>query len=228
MTNGNSDGTTGAALIDQIRADALLMARFAIRSGLPVAPWATAILASVESDTSTDDPVVTVRKLTRVHRHLSELVAPATPASIRITLAAGSFSAAVKELPLIAGMLILGAICAVMLLGAPQLAPFLQRTGWFDEGLALLMGDTALSVGAAGTGAAFYALFTLHSYVKKGTFEPKYTIVYWTRFFLGVMAGVVLVFALDSWDYFGKDASDPVSSAAFPISRALTALLGGA
>lgn len=203
------------------------MARYAIRSGLPIAEWATATLARVEAGADTDDPVAVVRKLTRVHRHLSEVVAPATPASIRITLAAGSFSEAVKELPLLAGMLILGAVCSAMLLGAPQLAPFLGRTGWFDADLARLMGDTALYLGASGTGAAFYALFTMHSYVKKGTFEPKYTIVYWTRFFLGVMAGVVLVFTLDAWDYFGQGTGDVTATASFPINRALTALLGG-
>lgn len=200
------------------------MARYAIHAGLPIAEWATATLARVEAGTGTDDPVALVRKLTRVHRHLSEVVAPATPASIRITLAAGSFSEAVKELPLLAGMLVLGAICSAMLLVAPQLGDFIIRVGIAGDDVAWMLADTALYVGAAGTGAAFYALFTMHSYVKKGTFEPKYTIVYWTRFFLGVMAGVVLVFTLDAWHYFDPA---PADGAGFPINRALTALLGG-
>jgi len=45
---------------------------------------------------------------------------------------------------------------------------------------------------AASVGASFYALFKMNSYIAKETFDPTYSVTYWTRYVLGIVAGLLL------------------------------------
>ena len=45
---------------------------------------------------------------------------------------------------------------------------------------------------AAGLGASFAVLFEINTYTLKAAFDPLYEPSYWTRFALGLIAGVLL------------------------------------
>lgn len=56
---------------------------------------------------------------------------------------------------------------------------------------------SALAVmSAAGLGAGFHALWTLHGYIKDRTYDPAYNHVYVIRMVLGTVSGTILGYAL--------------------------------
>ena len=44
----------------------------------------------------------------------------------------------------------------------------------------------------AALGASFYALFEVYKYITKDLYDPKYDSIYWIRFVLGIVSGVIL------------------------------------
>jgi hypothetical protein len=125
-----------------------------------------------------------LRGLTRIHSVLAELVAPATPRSLAATENADSFARAMRSIPLIGQMLTVGLLCLAAYIAV---LAFPAGAGSWGE-----VARQAGLLAAAGLGASFYALFTANRYVIARTYDPKYTIVYWTRFGLGLIAGVIL------------------------------------
>ncbi|HEX6999585.1 MAG TPA: hypothetical protein VF322_15705 [Gammaproteobacteria bacterium] len=127
----------------------------------------------------------TLKLALEVHSRLSELVAPATPDSIR----ASSFFRNWALLAIvIVGVLSLGLVLFPALIGPPTAS---------QNGISELL----QIVGAAGFGAAFYSLHTATTYLRDGTFEPQYNQIYLIRFILGVFGGVILArFAADLLD----------------------------
>lgn len=45
---------------------------------------------------------------------------------------------------------------------------------------------------AAGLGVSFAALYKANTFIANGTFDPTYHASYWIRFFLGLIAGLIL------------------------------------
>jgi hypothetical protein len=56
----------------------------------------------------------------------------------------------------------------------------------------LLLHVLVFLMSAAGIGATFQALFTAHSSIANGTYDPRYESSFWTQISLGVIAGLVL------------------------------------
>jgi len=81
---------------------------------------------------------------------------------------------------------------------------------------------------AAGMGGCFHALFTAHSYIEQGTYDPRLESSYWMRIGLGIIAGLVLsqMIPIGSGPETGDAATAPVSSASV-FGKPLLALLGG-
>lgn len=79
---------------------------------------------------------------------------------------------------------------------------------------------------AAGLGASFAGLYKANAYITKGTFDPTYHASYWIRFFLGLIAGLVLAIMV-SEDYFNKNVSGDVAFLEQGIVRPMLAMLGG-
>ena len=93
-----------------------------------------------------------------------------------------------------------------------------------NHGLPLLLNEAFL-FSAAGMGASFAALFTATRYIQEGTYDPTYEVSYWTRFILGLMAGMILavLIPLNSNAPQGQNATMTINIFAKP----LLALLGG-
>lgn len=81
---------------------------------------------------------------------------------------------------------------------------------------------------AAGLGAAFAGLYKANAYIANGTFDPTYHASYWIRFFLGLIAGLILA-VMVSEDYFSKGSAGEADFKFLEqgIVRPLLAMLGG-
>jgi hypothetical protein len=160
-----------------------------------------------------------LRGLVRMHGVLAEIVAPATPRSIRATAAADSLGGAIRSIPLIGQLLTLSVLFLCVFVLVSVFGPTLGAEPPWPAAVHFL---TLLS--AAGLGGAFWALFTAHRYVVAGTYDPRYTIVYWARLCLGVMSGVILgAFVFTRF----PDSAKAGSHGAVLFTSSLAALLGG-
>lgn len=73
---------------------------------------------------------------------------------------------------------------------------------------------------AAALGASFYSLFEAYRYIVTASFDDRYEAVYWIRFILGLVAGIMLSEFIDvRWEEFNNSS--------LSITRPLLAFLGG-
>jgi hypothetical protein len=154
-----------------------------------------------------------LRALTRIHAVLAGVVAPATPASIRAILpTTQGIWKALMGLPLLGFM---------SLFGVSALAGFtaVNSLPVVSQALGAAAANQLNYLCAAAIGASFYALFTAHRYVVAGTFDPRYNLVYWSRLFLGIIAGAILA------NFMGEPPA--TNGTGFPITQTSVALLGG-
>jgi len=193
----NKSGWTFSAKMTD---ESLIMARYALGKGLKVPSWIVERLKLVAflSDNQPKLPDLSADGIAKgqddalLHATLSELVTPATPASIELTEGVGGFFK-FKGMKVMTGMTWAGII---------SLALFLLTLG--SKGAqAVVSGDTPWYLTAtflsqvnllasAGLGASFYALFVANIYIVNRTYDPSYAATYWVRFFLGIIAGVIL------------------------------------
>jgi hypothetical protein len=91
--------------------------------------------------------------------------------------------------------------------------------------------DLLQIIGAAGLGSSFYALHTASSYIKSGTFDPKYNNTYLIRLVLGLLSGLILAYFLKDLLHLntakaGGGTEDPGAKVAL-IGVSALALVGG-
>jgi len=75
----------------------------------------------------------------------------------------------------------------------------------------------------AGLGASFSALFTANRYIQEGTYDPIYETSYWTRFVLGLIAGLIMSQLVP----ISADAAKTGHPDMTILSKPVLALLGG-
>ena len=242
MFNSRSDASTamnsgrlnGTDLIRQIADETLLMARFAARRGLKV-PEGTlagalavdALLAKIaakgESEhaafAATDDFARELRELTRAHQRLTEVVAPATPGSIRETEGVTGLLSAIPNVGVVRKMLILGGFSLL------AYVVMLCVADWSSDARVKVVLFQLQLLAAASVGAAFHSLFTANEYVTNGTFDTKYAMSYYIRFFLGLIAGPILANTLITANGGGSAADTGLSLQ--KLGPTAISLLGG-
>jgi hypothetical protein len=165
-----------------------------------------------------------IRQLTYAHNRLVDIVAPATPRTILFMETsirqAGSWEF-LGRVPFVRRMMY---AAILFLLGAIVTRTFLHMN-------VLPQGENALAgVGGplflqqlhlmtvAGLGASFAVLFEVNTYTLKAAFDPLYEPSYWTRFALGLIAGVMLA----------ELASSDTNTHLYPgVAQPTIALLGG-
>lgn len=167
------------------------MAKYALASGLSVSE---AVMESLE--TAKNMQSGGINRLTIIHKHLAQIVAPATPRTILLldieSKKEGLFNF-LGPVPLIRRMM-LAAIISLISFVILSLSPDVNTEGGGilqSSGVPLLLNEL-FYLSAAGLGASFGALFTANRYITEGTFDPKYESSYWIRFTLGLIAGIIL------------------------------------
>lgn len=152
-----------------------------------------------------------------VHDQLLKLVAPASPGSIAASSLTPRRNPALFSICLFAVFSFVIFIIPVLLSAVAK-----DRLGQ-DVGHDL--SDLLQIVGGAGLGSSFYALHTASSYIKSGTFDPKYNNTYLIRFGLGLLSGLILAYFLKDFLNINTTNSNGPSLAKIGVSA--LALVGG-
>lgn len=202
-------GVTGDAL-ESCRA----MARYALAGGIPVPAWVVEI--TERDEVAGDGAATAVDQLVRAHAYLARAVAPALPQTLVLfehERRHARFATAFGPVKLVRQLMAASTLFLCTFV-ATSLSPAVNAESgdlFTTSGTDLLLNE-AFFLSAAGIGASFAALFQVNRFVAKGTYDPKYDTSYWTRFILGLIAGMVLAELV------------PVEGS---FSRPLLALVGG-
>jgi hypothetical protein len=202
------------------------MASYAVSAGISIP---VSVLAAIDAPPAPGEDGEIVR-LSVAHEQLVRIIAPTRP-SLVMALAEGEDQAGALR--------VLGRVLLVrykMLVALGSLAAFiaLSLTGYINDetnghifessGVPLLVCELFF-LSAAGLGASFAGLFQADREIMAGTFDPRHQSSYWTRFLLGLIAGLLLATLLD---VHGSGAShEGRTESSIRLTEAALALLGG-
>jgi len=177
------------------------MAEYCLSTGRSIPPSLLQnIQAAAEQHQETHPPRALdseeLKKLATAHNQLVRLVAPATPQALKL-LSQGSNSrlSFLGPFPFIQRMMLAAISCSLLFI-LFSLSEAINNSGNGDiltsSGLPLLINEIFF-MAAAGMGASFAALFDASRYIADRCFEPRFEVTYWIKFFLGLIAGLILV-----------------------------------
>lgn len=137
-------------------------------------------------------------ELIHSYNYLAKLIKPAMPGTLILfekNRQSKSPFRFLGPLPIVRGFMLVTIISLLALIGI-SLSPMvnndsmqlsmLQGKGWSQAA------RLAFLLSAASVGGSFYALFKMNSFVKQGSFDMKYAPTYWSRYVLGLVAGILL------------------------------------
>lgn len=181
-----------------------------------------------------------------LHSDLAKVIAPATPATVLLmenSKRRGLFGL-LGPVPLVRRLNVITMVCLLTFLG-------LFAVDWRMEeniidsftingdifsynGWKFIVNELVILCMAA-LGASFYALFEVYKYITKNSYDPKYDSIYWIRFVLGIVSGVILAqFIFVSPEILGEDVGDVANNVSksrelggFMTYKPLLAFLGG-
>ena len=164
-----------------------------------------------------------IRNLMAIHRQLSRIVSPASPQTLLLLAqerVSGGFLNFLAPLPLIRHVMLAAVISLIALIWLSTSPHVTGQRSTSDmlvsSGVPLLLNELFF-LAAAGLGASFATLFKANKYVIDGTYDQKYDTLYWSRFLLGMIAGLILV------EFIPLDTSN----FKLPMTRPILAVLGG-
>lgn len=175
-----------------------------------------------------------------LHRELAVVIAPATPATVLLmeTNKRKGLFGLLGPVPLVRRLNIITMLCLLTFLGlffAKEVDSISINGDILSyEGMAFVYNELVILCMAA-LGASFYALFEVYKYITKNSYDPKYDSIYWIRFVLGIVSGVILAqFIFVSPEILGEDVSDVADNVTksrelggFMTYKPLLAFLGG-
>ncbi|QQP90408.1 hypothetical protein IGS68_03880 [Skermanella sp. TT6] len=219
-------------LTQRIALECDAMARHALSTGLAIPEPLMQRLDTIETAATVGG--VPAATLAALHAQLAKVVAPASPRTIyllQIDRARNSFMSCLGPLPAIRRLVAGTALFTLMFVltslsdavSVKNLASDIYSMSGLDSLLVL-----AFLMSAAAMGGCFHALFTAHSYIGAGTYDPHFESSYWIRIGLGVIAGLVLSQMIPIGPEVDQTTGAITSgSAAATFSKPLLALLGG-
>ena len=217
-------------LSQHLGSEAVAMAEAALARGKEVpANVIVTLEAWQKCDASKGEaPADLLSDLARAHHVLAQLLAPATPRTILLLYQERDASLFFRFLGPI------GLILHLMLAAIVSLLLFVVFVCWFtpaydpnnpvsilNMGGIPMLSLLAQWLSAAGLGASFVCLYKANRFVTEGTFDPMYIGSYWIRFFLGLIAGLLLSSVVNESVIKGNTILVP------GIDRVLLAILGG-
>lgn len=145
-----------------------------------------------------DDSDIKGQELMPVYNYLVNLVKPATPGTLVLFEKNRQSTRRFKflgPLPIVRQFMVLSIFSLVALI----LVSLSPNVNVHTIQLSMLQGEgvdqmerLAFLLACASVGASFYALFKMNTYINQGTFNMKYSATYWSRYVLGLVAGVLL------------------------------------
>lgn len=220
-------------LREQILLECEAMMRHALGNGLAVPgtlaqdlhkELGSVLNASLEADLNQAAGLTTdIGNLIAIHRQLSRIVSPASPQTLLLLArerVSGGFLHFLAPLPLIRHVMLAAVISLIALIWLSTSPHVTGQSNTSDmlvsSGVPLLLNELFF-LAAAGLGASFATLFKAHQYIVDGTYDPKYDTLYWSRFILGMIAGLILV------EFIPLDTSNHK----LPMTRPILSILGG-
>lgn len=175
-----------------------------------------------------------------LHKELSIVIAPASPATVLLMERnkRGGLFGMLGPVPLIRRLNIITILCLFAFL---SLFFFEEVDSYTINGDILSYGglkfvyNELVIVSIAALGASFYALFEVYKYITNDSYDPKYDSIYWIRFVLGIVSGVILAqFIFISPEILGEDVGETADNLSksqelggFMTYKPLLAFLGG-
>lgn len=209
---------------EQLVRESIAMAQYALAAGKQITSATAATLeqARAAPEGTTSD----IAAITRVHDQLSKLVAPATPRALMLMgdehgAPRNGLRAMLGPVGLVRRMMVAAIVSIVVFIGV-SLTSYVNEplTVQNSEGVKLLATEL-FWLSAAAMGASFAMLMQVSSYVVKRNYDPRYEPSYWIKFFLGVMAGFILVTLVPF------DAGRSATGSALSLAQPTFAMLGG-
>jgi hypothetical protein len=214
------------------------MLNYALSNGKKVKPAALEKLKKLKNDMAAAeasgiaDRDSKADNLAEVHSLLAESISPATPATVVLLEdTAKSGPRFLGPVPLVRRMLLVTIICLFVFLGLfgfPEVdASTINGDILNYEGLKFVYNELFI-VSAAALGAAFYALFEAYKYIATSSYDSRYDSIYWIRFILGVVAGVILAQFIFSAQPIDPSQLNEATGTTFSMTyKPLLAFLGG-
>lgn len=233
-------------LQEQLVRESCSMVRRLVSSGSRVPPSLIQAAEGFERALEHRRPI-DITALAGTHERLSRLVAPAKPGTLYLLDVSfhqqGQNPSSLGPVKLVRDLVRVAMVCvavfivlSVVVLTDAHAAIDLfnvepdpgQRVGAAGDNHTLLVVKIILQrvfwLAAAGIGASFAMLFALNDEISSRTFDPDETPAYWVKFFLGVVAGFILVALVPIDSGSGAEGATSSTQALGPPT---IALLGG-
>jgi hypothetical protein len=189
------------------------MVRHLVTNGTRVSPQVVQTADQFETALAQNQPI-DIAALAATHERLSRLVAPAKPGTLYLLddsfHQAGRLNSPIR---LVRDLVKVAVACVVvfLLLSITAVTEAHPEIQIFDDPVIRVVMDRVFWLAAAGIGASFAMLFTLNDQILSRTYDPDETASYWVKFFLGVVAGFILValVPLDTTADSGAEALAP-------------------
>lgn len=175
-----------------------------------------------------------------LHNEMATVIAPATPATVLLmeqNKRNGVFGI-LGPVPLVRRLNIITMFCLLAFLGlffATDVDSYTVNGDILSyKGMAFVYNELVI-VCLAALGASFYALFEVYKYITKNSYDPKYDSIYWIRFVLGIVSGVILAQFIfvdpailgDGVDEVEREMNNSRELGGFMFYKPLLAFLGG-
>jgi hypothetical protein len=209
---------------EQLLHESVEMIRFAFARGGSVPTSVVNVVEQYQSHPA-ESPPLDPSALVQAHGRLAKLVAPATPMGV-VLMSGASHPGRwgfLGPVPLVRRLMktAIGCVVVFILLSLTQLVDGTDIDIVHSNGLQLLVNEL-FWLSAAGIGASFAMLFQVNDYIVRCSYDPKHEPSYWVKFFLGVMAGFILVTLVPLPEPAGEEAARGML-----LAKPTIAMLGG-
>ena len=236
-TKSTSKSLPHISLRDQLYRESRAMAEYSLTHGNMVPAGTIKTIESFgllaenhENQANKSREDLDISALVTAHGTLVKIVEPAKPRTILLLdmeKRSSGFFKFLGPVSLIRQMMV-AAIISLSFFVVLAMTAAVSGTGgniMSQFGVGLLL-NLLFYLAAAGLGASFAGLYKANSYITKGTFDPTYQASYWIRFFLGLIAGLVLS-VMVSDEFCRTNLNGEVAFLEKGLVRPLLAMLGG-
>lgn len=228
LENPSNTEVSSPTIAHQLLYECEVMVRFAARTGITLKKEHLTVLDEKKGKLKVSDVLPT-------YNYLIEQVKPVSPGTLILIEENKNSKSILKSLgpvPIIQHFMLVSLACLIAMISLSffgdlnvntvQLS-MLQGSGWGQ------VHRLGFLTACAGVGASFFALFKMNNFIKAGTFDIKHNSTYWSRFVLGIVAGLLLsemfVVFIEPTNY-GNSASGPMDNAKY-LLKPILAILGG-
>ncbi|MEO9806231.1 MAG: hypothetical protein ABJF04_23420 [Reichenbachiella sp.] len=225
------------AINEDLLSQCQAMLKYAIRQGKQLNTNNIQSLDHIIDLTEVSSGQKNTDQLVALYNYLITVVNPAKPSTIALLESSSGkdhFLSFLGPIPIFRQFMVVTVLSILLLIGLSLLPELNARTIQISilqgSGTTQLVLLTFL-VASASLGTCFNTLFKMNGYLTKGTFDSSYNFTYWSRFCLGIVAGLLLseffVNLVDSTASNGSASTgDPLASLSYLLKPVL-AMVGG-